>query len=155
MIQDVAPTILAAAGGALPDSDGQDLALFLDGKREAHPVTFAETDRSFYPENPRRPLRGLAGNWKSIRSGRWKLIQIPTRDGPTFELYDTTADPAETKNLYDQQRAEAEPLAKELDAWLASFESRRGPATNQSEETKLDNAAAERLRALGYMNAQD
>jgi arylsulfatase A-like enzyme len=155
MIQDVAPTILAATGGALPDGDGQDLALFLDGKREAHPVTFAETDRSFYPENPRRPVRGLAGNWKSIRSGRWKLIEIPTRDGPTFELFDTTADPAEANNLYEREKPQAELLMKELDTWLADFTARPGAASSQSEERKIDDAAAERLRALGYMNAEE
>jgi arylsulfatase A-like enzyme len=153
MIQDVAPTILAATGGAPPDRlDGEDLALFLDGKREAHPLSFAETDRSFYPENPRRPLRGLAGNWKSVRSGGWKLIQIPARDGPTFELYDIAADPGETRNLYPQQKARAGELAKHLDAWLASFDGRQPSPSAQTEETKIDEAAAERLRALGYLN---
>jgi arylsulfatase A-like enzyme len=154
MILDVAPTVLAAVGAPTDGMDGKDLALFLDGKNEPHPATFAETGRNFYPENPRRPVRGLAGNWKSIRTGRWKLILIPAPNGPTYELYDVGADPAETRDLWTERRKEADSLAEQLDEWLASFAPRRGAKRSDAAEAPIDDAAAERLRALGYMNQE-
>lgn len=151
MIVDIMPTILAAIGAPKPSSlAGKDLGTFLDDKDGPHPECYAETDRSFFVENPRRYLDGVAGNWKSVRSGRWKLIEIPTPDKSRLELYDTEVDPGETVNLYRPEDARAAELADHLTRWLASFERPRAPRPTAN--STVDAATAERLRALGYMN---
>ena len=63
----------------------------------------------------------------------------------TRELYDLSADPAETKNL-----AEALPdVTTELATLLDDFE-RRHPDAEREPELQIDEATRERLRALGY-----
>ena len=84
MIMDIMPTVLSAAGVVdLPPLHGHDLSLYLDNKREPHPVCFAETGLSYFPESPRRYVSGLAGRWVSIRDGDFKLIKIPRPTGQT------------------------------------------------------------------------
>lgn len=149
MIFDVMPTILAAAGGQLHDVAGTDLAVGLEGAREPHPLIYGETDRVFFPENPRRYVDGIAGNWKSVREGRLKLIEIPHPDGNLYELYDIVADPEEKANLYRTGHPDAERLTVALRQWLASFD---GGEAASPRPLEIDEQTAERLRRLGYMN---
>ena len=149
MIMDIMPTVLSAAGVVdLPPLHGHDLSLYLDNEREAHPVCFAETGRNKFPENPRRYIDGLAGNWVSIRDGDFKLIKIPRPTEADYELYNIAADPGETKNLYRPDDDMAQDLARRLEEWLSSFEMRSDP----KEGSKLDSETKRLLRSLGYMN---
>jgi hypothetical protein len=67
MTMDVMPTALSVAGAdRLPPSHGHDLALYLDDDRDAHPVSFGETGRSFFPNNSRRA--GVTGTWVKLVS---------------------------------------------------------------------------------------
>ena len=77
------------------------------------------------------PLRGMV-------SGDHKLIDLPVP-----ELYDLTADPTESRNLYPTQRERARPLEAILDQLGAV-----GPA---SATASVDPDAAARLRSLGYV----
>jgi hypothetical protein len=43
---------------------------------------------------------------RAILSSKYKFIYIPTHDGVVYEMYDRTADPLNTKNLYPQQSIE-------------------------------------------------
>ena len=149
MIMDIMPTVLSAAGVVdLPPLHGHDLSLYLDNKREPHPVCFAETGRNLFPENPRRYIDGLAGNWVSIRVGDFKLIKIPRPVEADYELYNIAADPGETKNLYRPDDDMAQDLARRLEEWLSSFEMRSDP----KESSELDSETKRLLRSLGYMN---
>jgi len=151
MISDVMPTVLSVvAAPEVQGLAGRDLTGFLDGTAEPHPDCYAETGRRFFPENSRRYLNGLEGNWKSIRSGPWKLIEIPKAETNLYELYDTQKDPGETTNLYRPGDPQAKELTARLHAWLASFEEGAKPA--KQEQREIDPATRERLRALGYMN---
>ncbi|HZR23080.1 MAG TPA: sulfatase, partial [Vicinamibacterales bacterium] len=86
----------------------------------------------------------LTRNWAPLTalvSGTQKFIDLPRP-----ELYDLTADPTETANLYarDPQRARTlESLLKDL---RASLDSRAAGA----EKTPLAADARQRLQALGY-----
>ena len=128
-LADVAATLTALVGAeALP---GQGL---LRPAPEARPL-YAETLA------PR-----LDFGWselRSLREGRYKYIRAPRP-----ELYDVTSDPAEGQNLLDSRPELAARMSAALDAALGRLgdaESRRGP----------DPEAAERLRALGYVQGPE
>jgi arylsulfatase A-like enzyme/tetratricopeptide (TPR) repeat protein len=78
----------------------------------------------------------------SLRSSRYKLIQAPRP-----ELYDLTADPGETTNVYERNRAVVREMSNELDRLL------RETAQNapEPEAADFDKETAERLAALGYV----
>jgi hypothetical protein len=53
-----------------------------------------------------------------VRDERFKLIYIPTRTGVKYMLFDTVADPAETRDVASEQPAEVARLQGELAAWM-------------------------------------
>lgn len=60
----------------------------------------------------------IAGKDRMVRTPRWKLIQIPGRDGDDiWRLYDMKADPGQTRNLADQGL----PVLPRLQALLAAY----------------------------------
>jgi arylsulfatase A-like enzyme len=129
------PATLASLAGA-EAMEGRSLARFAGGAAlgAAEPL-YAETLA------PR-----LDFGWSELRSfqeGRYKYIRAPRP-----ELYDLEADPGETRNLAAELPDVAARLSAALDASLARLgeaESRRGP----------DPEAAERLRALGYVQGPE
>ncbi len=84
------------------------------------------------------------GSLHFVRSPRYKLIKAPRP-----ELYDLSADPGETTNLYERQRAVARDLMETLEA-LMERTARGAPAP---ESANLDEETLERLSALGYIGA--
>jgi arylsulfatase A-like enzyme len=133
---DLMPTVLAAAGVALPDDrplDGQSLLPWLDRATpeiageapdlaEGSPQLVTEappTDRTFYY------FRGAI--LEAVREGRWKfrlsrqtdtLALIPEDAEPVPELYDLELDPSERYNV-----AEDHPdVVDRLSARIAEFE---------------------------------
>jgi arylsulfatase A-like enzyme len=129
------PTTVAELAGA-EAMEGLSLARFTTPESE-------RTAAALYAETlaPR-----LDFGWSELRSwqeGRYKYIRAPRP-----ELYDLTADPGETRNLVDTSPEVASRLSAALDAELVRLgdaESRRGP----------DPEAAERLRALGYVQGPE
>lgn len=115
--QDLFPTLLAAAGVALPENtpvDGVDLASLLRGARG--PTVY----RPLVWHQPHQwGARGPGIEpFTSIRLGDEKLIFFHA--GPRFELYDLSDDIGETRDLAPERPERVRVLAGALDAWFAS-----------------------------------
>lgn len=115
---DVTATALTLAGAPLPQErrlDGVNLIPFLKGEATGLPHAHL-----FW--------RTGGGQSYAVRAGPWKLVRNGKQPD---ELYDLSADIAETKNLAAEQPAVAARLAAELAAWNKElvaplFESPRG-----------------------------
>ncbi|HET7767685.1 MAG TPA: sulfatase [Chloroflexota bacterium] len=112
--QDVAPTLLEAAGITIPDeTDGVSRWPLLTGRVDGD--TASGYDRIFTCEST------WQAKW-SIRTETHKLIvsREPDRYGnPERELYDLIADPGETRNLAGVEPALARELERDLEEWIA------------------------------------
>ncbi len=110
-MQDVAPTVLEAAGLPIPKE--------MDGK-------------SFWPlltgeacEGGSSRVVSLESSWQckwSLRTDSYKLIVSRIQDfygNPMRELYDLEADPREEHNLADRQEALVKEMEQELEGWIA------------------------------------
>lgn len=128
---DVAPTILELLGGApLAGTDGVSLAPTLAGLEQKIPPAFVETYQPWtsYGWSP----------LKAVRQESWKLIVAPKP-----ELYDLEKDPAEARNLLEQDRGKA----RELSELLRQAEALPAAGSKVAGDAEVVN----RLRALGYL----
>jgi len=132
---DIAPTILAAAGTAIPrEWQGADLALPIP----SHRVAFAEEDHE--------------GNIiTAARNARLKLIRANAgnpRGLPELELFDLQRDPGEQENVAGDRPVEVEDLDREV---VAITTGAAQEAVANDGEVEMDDATRDRLRALGYI----
>lgn len=81
---------------------------------------------------------------RALQSGGMKYI-----DAPRPELYDTRADPQETRNLLAGKQSVAHEMHEELQAMVRRYTPAGGDGTRESVPT--DPALADRLRSLGYV----
>ncbi len=125
--QDIAPTMLALAGGRPgPQIQGRSLLpLFAKGAKPARKGSRAGWRKSFLVEYwAEQAMPWLVGmTYKAVRTDRWKYIHWVNRGraGELDELYDLDADPWELVNL-NGRRALApvrERLRRELKALIA------------------------------------
>jgi arylsulfatase A-like enzyme/Flp pilus assembly protein TadD len=129
---DVTPTVLQLLG-LPPSSPSQGRAQLGASGGGKERVLWAQSDHP-----------ALHYGWaplRSVRQERWKYI-----DAPRPELYDTSSDPAETKDLASQQPAvvaRMSSLLKTVEAELARVRPAAAPK-GPDEETRA------RLAALGY-----
>lgn len=133
-LQDVAPTVLRLAGLApLPGMQGADL---LAG-----------------PPDPARPLAALSSVFLpelSWRHGRHRLlVDLLTR---RVRLYDTVADPGETRDLAEALPATRALLLRELGAHVCAAEAARA-GRDEVATVALDPALREQLAQTGYLEA--
>jgi arylsulfatase A-like enzyme len=151
---DLAPTILAAAGLAVPPSfEGVDLTPLVNGWPMPLPA-ISQIDASREAQ-------------ASIRTQRWKLYPRALFDGDPFAedlpplltrvrntftrrrwpylLFDLTKDPAETRDVVVSRPDVAEALLPILKAIMT------GRAPQQPTLADVDEATMNRLRALGYL----
>ena len=117
---DVLPTLLDAAGVALPE--GSDI----DGRSFLPPLTGESTewpDRNFVIQTHRGDVPVRYHHFM-IRNQRWKLVHPSgfgrqSFDGaPVFELYDMQADPLESTDIAKQQPETVQDLLAAYDAWF-------------------------------------
>lgn len=132
---DIAPTITAAAG--VPGGSGwQGRDLF--GDDPAPTAVYAEEDHE--------------GNvLESVRTADWKLVTANEgnpRGLDTVALYDLRADPGELRNIAADNPEQVAKLKSDLEA----LRGMAGASAVSGETGEIDDAAAERLRALGYMD---
>jgi arylsulfatase A-like enzyme len=139
---DLAPTLAELLGLSLPDVPwhGKSYAGILrDGAVEHRPTYLestggAQAEHAFY-------LRG-------VRSGGHKLAYAPNVPEAPVELYDLTADPAETVNLATAQPAPVARLRQEAEALFAGFQAfHSGTEISAAEQAQM----IEKLKSLGYM----
>ncbi|MEN8184584.1 MAG: sulfatase, partial [Myxococcota bacterium] len=137
---DVAPTLVVAAGAALPAGmQGVDLRRGKGGRSETDGMAFLEEDHEG------NVLRG-------IRTLEWKLIEANPgnpRGLSSLELYAVGSDPDESDNLVEAQPA----VARELGAHAQAQEqlAERNRAEGSGEAAQISAAEEEALRALGYV----
>ena len=135
---DVAPTLLARAGAAIPQAmQGVDLAVPYASRAEKDRLHFAEEDHE--------------GNvLRALRTPSWKLIEANEgnpRGLPPTALFDVAADPGERTNLDGREPERSAELQRYLEGQQKFAEARRlgsGTAT-------ITAAEEEALRALGYV----
>lgn len=151
---DVAPTIADLAGVAVPEDafEGRSLAPLLAGTTAARDTardtplvtSMRRNHKKYY-----RPWKKTRGDQNLVvRDGPWKAIW--NVEPNTVELYDLSADPGERRNLSREHPAIAQRLAAHARAYLARCQERRGQP--QPTTAELSEEAAERLRALGYVD---
>ncbi len=123
---DIVPTVLAAAGVALPaDLPGENLLDVADGQTLARKYVFGEVFAHDMADL-HRPDQSLIYSWAANR--RWKLIQ--THDGQmgryanlhpqtkrSPELYDLLADPHETRDLAEQHPQVVREMVQAIELW--------------------------------------
>ncbi len=136
---DLMPTLLDLLGVAWPNGlSGTSLTPLMTGGR-------ATLDLESYAE-AMYPLHHYGwSELKSLRSGRFKLI-----DAPRPELYDLEQDPREQVNVFAERRSLGDTMIKELRALEQGFERTRSP---QSAPVDVDPEVRARLAALGYVGS--
>lgn len=134
---DVAPTLYELAGIEPPsDLDGESLVPSLRGEAIEPRLAFAESgldDTSFGSVRASLDVdaatgeivlcedektRGLVGKQRMVRDARFKLVYVPERASVRYELFDTAADPAETRDVAEKHPLELARLRVELHTWM-------------------------------------
>jgi arylsulfatase A-like enzyme len=144
---DVAPTLLDLIG-VPPDPGlrGTTLMPLVESTAGEHRLCFGETGRRFHDENDRREVDGVAGKWRWVREGRFKLTHVPRADGPPARrLYDLDSDPGETSDVAGRFPEVADRLGAKLDLWMAEDD-------GLERDYHISDEVREELRALGYID---
>jgi choline-sulfatase len=143
---DVLPTILQAAGAAVPkEVQGQSLLPMI----QAAPTTATEMQKA--SKSPDRPAYAESDyphrtfGWSSLhalRAGKYLYI-----DAPRSELYDQASDPKAEHNLFPASAAVADTLAHQLNSFREKTSTgKEAPKINADPELQ------EKLSALGYVS---
>jgi choline-sulfatase len=149
-LADVAPSLLQTARVPIPAAmQGQSLFPLIDatkpgvGKQNANRGK-KPPDRAIYSEtNYAHRVFG----WSELRS--WRVEKYLYVQAPKKELYDQLSDPDALKNLAPTAKA----VADTLDGQLSDFRKKTSGAP--VEQTELNPAGEEKLRALGYLGSDN
>jgi choline-sulfatase len=135
---DVAPTVLAQAGIAIPaQMQGQSLLRVAQASSQADQPAYARSEL---------PQQGFGcGILESWRAGKYLYIRAPEP-----ELYDLSADPSATHNLAQSAKATLETMASQLQA----LDSRLGNEFEKSAGSSLSSSEMQKLASLGYVGLQ-
>jgi arylsulfatase A-like enzyme/uncharacterized membrane protein YbhN (UPF0104 family) len=135
---DVAPTLIARAGAAIPNGmQGIDLATDPAARPERNRMVFAEEDHE--------------GNvLRALRTRDWKLIEANEtnpRGLPTQELFHVAEDATEKRNVVASEPTKLGELRRHAEAQERLARSQ----TADGNEAQLSAAEEEALRQLGYL----
>jgi arylsulfatase A-like enzyme len=140
---DVLPTILQAAGVAVPQEvQGEPLLAMMKPAPAASARAAATSqERPAYAETE-YPHRSYGwSSLRALRTGKYLYIEAPRR-----ELYDQSLDPQAEHNLSSASMAVTGTLAGQLDAFL-----QRTTTATELPKPAVDPQAQEKLAALGYV----
>jgi len=135
---DAAPTILDFVGIG-PPAEFQGKSLLRETVRGS-----TAANREVYSESLFAQNHFGCSALRSLRLGPVKYI-----DAPIPELYDLASDPNEARNLYSQNKRQAQSLRDRLLALPSSVQSER-----TAKLTTANNGAAPLLRSLGYVGGR-
>jgi arylsulfatase A-like enzyme len=144
-IIDVAPTILAAAGVAIPDTvEGRDLLAAQAARDSANRIVHAEALNTLDFHTPRRLPKRHKDLLFCAMDRRWKLIYHHNHP-ENSELYDLENGPGETANVVAQHPREKDRLLRWLsDSGVMEIETFESNAP-------LDEESIRMLESLGYV----
>ena len=130
------PTLLGAAGAAIPEEHGEKVEGWnLLGQLKA--PSEATRDRSLFWHQPH--LWGAVGPgvwpFSAVRRGPWKLIY--RHDDQTVELYHLKRDLGEESNVAHECPEVAQSLAEELSLWLERVDGKMSLQKETLEEVPL------------------
>jgi arylsulfatase A-like enzyme len=152
-LMDVMPTLAELLGIPIPanlgyEIEGRSLVPHFRGESTSPPPAFAECGRSFFSKLIQRRTRfDVAGRFRTVLEGDWKLIWTPGQTPDLeFELYNVRTDPDETVNLYAPDHPQVEHLKRLLNAWV------RVPTSADTAPTPED---LRLLKSLGYVGDDD
>jgi arylsulfatase A-like enzyme/Flp pilus assembly protein TadD len=144
-LADILPTVFQTLKIPVPkEVQGQSLLGFLQSKTPAGAA--AAQAWKGHPAFSQSDYQHLAYHWsvlQSYRTGKYTYVQAPRR-----ELYDETKDSAEVHNVAAESPAITDTLAGDLKKFLGSTTTSR-----EAPKMVLDEAAQEKLAALGYMGS--
>jgi arylsulfatase A-like enzyme/Flp pilus assembly protein TadD len=134
---DLAPTTLDLIGVPVPaEFEGRTVLPVISGRSRAPAFAYFEAMDANLTRNW-APLTGVI-------SGEFKLIDLPIP-----ELYDLTADPAETTNLFVRDSERARTLGALLRDTMTAF----APRSAGGQRAALGAESRQRLQALGYIGS--
>jgi len=134
-LADIAPTMLEAAGVAIPAAmQGESLLRARDDR-----PSYAET------EYPRR-----AFGWAPLAA--WRADRFLFVRAPRPELYDETADAASSRNLVDTRARVADAMDREMEQFIVRSSATQTSAGAGATNAAVDPELARKLASLGYVS---
>jgi len=145
-LADIVPTVLGAAGIAVPGKvQGQSLLGFLEPDTAAGSVAAqAWQDRGAYSQADYGHIAFAWSAEQSVRVGKYLFIQAPRP-----ELYEQEADAKASRNLASSSRAVADTLSAKIRDFVQATTN-----TQQTPKARMDEAKIQKLAILGYMAAR-
>ncbi len=132
---DLMPTLLAAAGLAVPDGlQGQDLTALIRNEASSY-RQLAVSESPFF------------GRRIAVATSDLRLVYTASDD--SRELYRYRQDPHEQNDIAAEEPKVAQQLVEAVKSWAALVESDRPEAPDV---TSMKESTLEQLRALGYLN---
>ncbi|MGA8776411.1 MAG: sulfatase-like hydrolase/transferase [Terriglobales bacterium] len=142
---DIVPTLLHNAGIEVPSQvQGSSLLELMKPGAEGDAAAAAWRDRGAFSESEYAHLTFAWSDEKSFRTGKYLFIQAPRP-----ELYDQQTDPRELHNLATTTPAVADTLSTHIKDFV-----QKTTNTGATPKSQMDDAAAKKLAALGYMTAR-
>ncbi|MGA9353080.1 MAG: sulfatase-like hydrolase/transferase [Terriglobales bacterium] len=142
---DILPTLLKTAGIEVPSQvQGSSLLELMKPGAEGDAAAAAWRDRGAFSEAEYGHLTFAWSDEKSLRSGKYLYVQAPRR-----ELYDQQTDPREVHNLAPATPAVSDTLGTRIKDFVQKTSN-----TGDTPKSLMDDAAAKKLAALGYMTAR-
>jgi len=135
---DVAPTMLEAAGVAVPSQmQGQSLLRIAKTNPDADQPVYSRSD---FPQQ--------AFGWSSLES--WRAGKYLYIRAPKPELYDLSADPGAIRSLAETSQATLATMAAQLEAFDRHFGNQGGKSATKG----LSSSEVQKLASLGYVGLQ-